>query len=165
MEIKLWNRNKGEVRFSSTSWLQLELQLTYLGIPQGIMKQSLIFRAAFKSVHRKAWETQYLYIHWFDANKLTRYWPKLYPSGALLQLSRELIPPFFSKVSCERFRSAQFLFSALGQNLEMRPSSNFFWQCLHFPQVPLNDLHHHLPCPQPACVLYLLLQVMGPRWL
>lgn len=95
LEIKLWNRNKGEVRFSSTSWLQLELQLTYLGIHREKMKQSLLFQATFKSVHRKAWETQYLHSHWFEANKLTRYWPKLYPSGALLQLSRELILPFF----------------------------------------------------------------------
>lgn len=142
--------------------MQLLLHLTYSGIHQEIMKQSLLVHAAFKPVHWKTWDTEFLYIHWFGANTLTRYWTKLYPSIALVLLYGELILLVFSPKWAVRISVvSSFPLMHWRRLWKWDTAVTSFWQCLHFPHVHLNYLHHFLPAK--VCTVYLLLQVMGPR--
>lgn len=145
MEIKWINRTEGKVPISSTFWLQLLLNPAYLVIHQEIIKQSLIFHAVFKSVHRRH-ETHkfYTFINFMLPSWQDQYWTKLCPSVALVLLYNDLLLLGFFTKSAVRI-SLHFPFNALRQTLGMKSSSDIFWQCLHFPQVHLNYLHHLLP--------------------
>lgn len=111
-------------------------------------------------MHRKAWDTQVLYIQWFHANKLTRHWTKLYPSVALVLLYRELILPDFFPKSVWEFLCI-FLLMYSVRLWKWSPAVIFFGSvstCSFKWFTSSSTLSS-----DKVCILYLLLLVIGPR--